>query len=289
MQVQMHRAAEIFGHSTETDSAQKQTDIEKQRCPFTDSRCQKASQHELMEGRELQFGVCTAHHSGRHHDGSAPYIICPKRIEQNGTMFKDAARSLDNPDDFEVLDEITFEVGDFDFFVVNTDEDGEVTDFCGLEPMMVSTTQTRGIIESLLDYLDDDSEFQQRYSYGINYRQVLGRMESQLFLKGSVVADMNEQMMWAVQDVFWEYILDNHPVQLEEGFDEGKPVGMAVYTLDGKASTGYTVRRQKEFWGDLDDWLSLLYPKVEFDREELQQKLTQKYGEAVYERFSENS
>ena len=285
----MHRAAEIFGHSTENDTEQKREDIENQRCPFTGKRCQKVSQHELMEGRDLQFGVCSAHHSGRHHDGTVPYIICPKRIEQDGIMFKDAARVLNDPNNFEVVDEVTFEIGDFDFFVVNTDKNGRVTDFCGLEPMMVSTTQTRGIIESLLDYLDDDPEFQERYTYGINYRQVLGRMESQLFLKGSVVADMNEQMMWAVQDVFWEYILDNHPVQLEEGFNEEKPVGMVVYTLDGEPSSGYSVRRQKEFWGDLDDWLSLLYPKVKFNREELRQKLTEKYGEDIYRRFSENS
>jgi hypothetical protein len=281
----MHKAAEVFGHSINKDTDKKGSDIEKQNCPFIDERCQKASQHELMEGKDLQFGVCSAHHSGRHHDGTVPYIICPKRIEQNGTMFKDAARVLDDSSNFEVLNEIRFEVGDFDFFVVNTDESGRVTDFCGLEPMMVSTTQTRGIIESLLDYLDDESEMQERYKYGINYRQVLGRMESQLFLKGSVVADMNEQMMWAVQDVFWEYILDNHPVQLEEGFDEEKPVGMVVYTLDGTQSSGYNIRRQREFWGDLDDWLSLLYPKVEFNREELREKLTQKYSEDVYNQF----
>lgn len=285
----MHRPAEIFGHSTENDTDEKESDIKEQRCPFIDKRCQKVSQHELMEGRDLQFGVCSAHHSGRHHDGTVPYIMCPKRIEQNGIMFKDAARVLNDSNNFEVLDEITYEVGDFDFFVVNTDESGEVTDFCGLEPMMVSTTQTGGIIKGLLDYLDDESDFKNRYTFGINYRQVLGRMESQLFLKGSVVADMNEQMMWAVQDVFWEYILDNHPVQLEEGFDEEKPVGMVVYTLDGDPSTGYNVRRQKEFWGDLDDWLSLLYPKVEFNREELRQKLTEKYGEDIYKKFQENS
>lgn len=203
-------------------------------------------------------------------------------------MFKDAARVLADPDNFEVVDEVHFAVGHFDFFVVNTDADGTVTDFCGLEPMMVSTTQTGGIIRGLIDYLEDDRTFDDRYDYGINYRQVLGRMESQLFLKGSVVAEMGEQMMWAVQDVFWEYILDNHPVELEEGFDEDKPVGMVVYTLDGDQQSGYDVRRQKEYWGTLDEWLSLLYPKADYTRESLQQKLTEKYGQGTYAAFSDD-
>ena len=280
----MHRPAEIFGHTPEGDHPEKESDIERQRCPFTDERCSKVSQHSMMEGRDLRFGVCSIHHGGRHLDGSAPHVVCPKRIEQDGIVFRDAARVLDDPDDFEVVDEIHFEVGHFDFFVVNTDEHGTVTDFCGLEPMMVSTTQTGGIIRGLIDYLDDEP-FEERYDYGINYRQVLGRMESQLFLKGSVVAEMGEQMVWAVQDVFWEYILANHPVELEEGFDEDKPVGMVVYALDGDRSEGYDVRREKEFWGTLDEWLSLLYPRANFTSESLRRKLTEKRGEGTYARF----
>jgi hypothetical protein len=281
----MHRPAEIFGHTPEGDAPGKESDIESQRCPFTGDRCSKVSQHSLLEGRDLRFGVCSIHHGGHHLDGSVPHVVCPKRIEQDGLMFRDAARVLDDPENFEVLDEIHFEVGHFDFFVVNTDEGGNVTDFCGLEPMMVSTTQTGGILQGLVDYLDDGATFEERYSYGVNYRQVLGRMESQLFLKGSVVAEMGEQMMWAVQDAFWEYILDNHPVDLTEGFDEEKPVGMVVYTLDGDGESGYDVRRQKEYWGTLDEWLSLLYPQADYDRESLRTKLTEKYGEGVYARF----
>jgi hypothetical protein len=284
----MHTPAEIFGHTPEGNHPDKESDIEDQRCPFKGGRCSKVSQHSMMEDRDLRFGACSIHHGGRHLDGSAPHIVCPKRIEQDDIMFKDAARVLADPDNFEVVDEVHFAVGHFDFFVVNTDADGTVTDFCGLEPMMVSTTQTGGIIRGLIDYLEDDRTFDDRYDYGINYRQVLGRMESQLFLKGSVVAEMGEQMMWAVQDVFWEYILDNHPVELEEGFDEDKPVGMVVYTLDGDQQSGYDVRRQKEYWGTLDEWLSLLYPKADYTRESLQQKLTEKYGQGTYAAFSDD-
>lgn len=63
---------------------------------------------------------------------------------------------------------------------------------------------------------------------------------------------------------------------------------MVVYTLDGDQQSGYDVRRQKEFWGTLDEWSSLLYPKADYTRQSLRQKLTEKYGQGTYAAFSDD-
>lgn len=282
----MHRPAEIFTHTPESPNNEAKQAWSGHQCQYLGSTCVKKSQHELLSGRDLPFGVCSVYHRGEHLQNEEPHVICPRRFEQDDLIFKDAARLLQDPENFYVLREVYSGVGDFDYFVINYDEEAnELVDFCALEVMTVSTTSTGGIIRSLLDHLDHDKKLEQDYNYGINYRQVLGRMESQLFLKGSAIMALGKRMVWAIQDVFWEYMLHNHPVDIAEGFDPEKPVGMTVYSLDGTPQAGYTIRNSGEYWGELNDWLSLLYPKIYFDTEDLENRLTKKLGEGHYKAF----
>lgn len=275
----MHNPAEIFGYTPEQEADEKKENLDNEYCRFIDGKCTKKSEKESIEKRSLQFGVCSAYHSGRHMGDAEPCIICPRRIEQNDVIFYDAARVLGNSDNFEIKKEIHISAIDskFDYFVTNQNDVGEITDFCALEPMMLSTSDTGDLVDGFLDFLDY-GEMDDRYGYGINWRQVIGRMESQLFMKGRIIEDMNEQMMWGIQDVFWDYIKHNHPVleeplNIERGFSEEKPVGLVIYTLDGSPEVGYNVRRKNEYWGDTEDWLDLLYPKGEVSRKDVKKKL----------------
>ena len=277
MRNQIHRPAEIFCYPPESKTSEAIEAWKSHYCIYQNKRCDKKSEHVLMAESNIPFGCCSVHHKGKHMHQSRPHIICPKRLEERGLVFNDAARTLQNPRDFYTIREINVRgLGRVDFFLVNYDENSDrITDFCAFELMTVSTTNTGGIIRGLLDHIKNRG-IKRKYKYGINYRQVLGRMESQFFVKGKSIADMGKHIIWAVQDVLYDYLVGEYKLSIKQGFNPKNPIGMIVYTLDDSLDGTYVLRRSSEFWGTIDDWKGLLVLKEMPDLDALTKQLLEK-------------
>jgi hypothetical protein len=227
---------------------------------------------------DMPFGCCSVYHKGRHSKDSEPHIICPHRLTENALIFEDAARVLEDKSKFSNVDEVNVRgLGRFDHFLVNYDEKlGKVKDFVALEDMTVSTTSTGGIIHGLIDHIQKRN-LQEKYKYGINYRQVLGRMESQFFVKGKAMARMGKHIVWCVQDVLYDYLCGEYRIEgIKEGFDPDKPIGIVVYSMYGSPQSGYHLRRSGEFWGTMDEWGGLLESRSVLNISQLSNMLSKK-------------
>lgn len=267
----IHRPAEIFCYPPESTTSEAIEAWKSYYCIYQNKRCDKKSEHVLMAESNIPFGCCSVHHKGK------PHIICPKRLEERRLIFKDAARVLQNPRDFHIMREINVKgLGRVDFFLVNYAETNDtITDFCAFEVMTVSTTSTGGIIRGLLDHIKNRA-MKRKYKYGINYRQVLGRMESQFFVKGKAIAQMGKNMVWAIQDVLYDYLAEEYEIHIKRGFNPKKPIGMIVYALNDSSDGNYVLRRSSEYWGTIDEWEGLLTLKDIPNSDVLTKKLLEK-------------
>jgi len=93
--------------------------------------------------------------------------------------------------------------------------------------------------------------------YTPNYRQVFGRMASQLFAKSEVAASWGGKTIWVLQDVLLEYIQQTTAFKPEPfvGKKEGN-VNMVVYSLKkNDITTQYDLGYEKTLIGNsrLDD------------------------------------
>jgi hypothetical protein len=197
--------SEVFGYPADATGA----DVLKVRdirfCPYLGSRCEKVSQHRSMPA-DLPFGACSVLYWSEEQQTSVPYIICPYRFVERGTIFKDAQRlfgAIAEGTEVFLIPEIDFPVGRLDY-IVAVREGVDIKRFLVLEVMAISTTQTGAVIRSFLDTLQG-REKTQTYNYGINWRQVVSRMVVQMLAKVRACAEWNVPMVWVVQDVFYNY------------------------------------------------------------------------------------
>jgi len=90
----------------------------------------------------------------------------------------------------------------------------QVIDFIVLEVMACSTTYTGDVLKSLHDILNS-RQTGGRLRYGINFRQVISRMMIQVLAKAYACQKWQKRMVWAIQDVLYEYMKLTTKVELE--------------------------------------------------------------------------
>jgi hypothetical protein len=183
-------------------------------CPFLGGRCTKKSEYRGL-AKNIPFGVCSVWYKGKA-PGSTPHIICPVRFEQDSTIFKETAKLLTLKPDDEVIvvPELTIHsFGRIDYIITQRNKKTEtIEDFIILEVMAVSTTGTGQIIQAMLDILNKTDNATNKY--GINFRQVISRLIVQGIVKAEACEAWDKKIIWAVQDVFFNYMLKTTKLKL---------------------------------------------------------------------------
>lgn len=258
----LHRPAEIFGVDLDKLGSVQPSSIRERFCVYQGERCTKLSQHSFLAGRNMPFGACSVWHTPEFGEQAIPHVICPKRFLESGIVFREAAKTLEGRGDVVVIPEVHLSsLGRIDYIVANYVEgESRISDFCALEIMTVSTTGTGGIIKSMLEVVDKN-KLPANSVYGINYRQVLGRMESQLFIKGSVFNSWGKKTIWVVQDVFYDYILSNFDLNLSPGLGPKGAVGVLSMSLVKDRSGKLTLTKKGASHGSLEEWKKLMLSK----------------------------
>jgi len=289
--------AEVFGYPSHNKHATALDIRARHLCPFQVDEtgqlrtCTKKSQHNLFvrfKQTETPFGACSVWHRGRGQEFYRPHIICPARFLQDNRIFQDAKRVLRNwrpASKFYVIREVNFpNIGRLDYILVNYDEEAdELLDACILEVMAVSTTTTGDIIRSMFEILGLQDAAKETYNYGINFRQVISRMMIQLVAKSYATSMWNAKMIWVIQDVLYDYMVNSTNLALKEVSRECLEIAKEdilffVYELETnpnhdlyrirllsvKGGTREDVKRSLEPKAipSLDDWRNLILNNV---------------------------
>lgn len=226
----------------------------------------------------LPLGICSVSTQRRFESESKPWIICPKRMLDlrsdppvlppevraqipiaPGTRvrcwweFKFA--SNENAIDSSGVSRFFEYTFDYILLPVQQDADGRVT-LLGppyIIEVMTSSTRGGGLTEHMIDVLSTRPQRSLRghvdSPYTPNYRQVFGRMASQLYAKSEVAEAWGGRTIWVLQDVLLDYIEQTTAFRarpFEDG-DDGS-VFMLVYGLE-RTGDEWLLRHQKTLRG----------------------------------------
>jgi hypothetical protein len=222
----------------------------------------------LYTAAKTPLGICTVSTKRRYEGDAKPWIICPKRIMELHTTppvilpevralipirpgadvrcwweFKFA--SSDDSDENEIAGRF-FEFT-FDYILMEVDKSGgrEHPRLIGppyILEIMTSSTRGGGLTEHMADVLALREQRPLRGAvkspYTPNYRQVFGRMASQLFAKSEVAQAWGGKTIWILQDVLLEYIQQTTAFEPKPfvGKTDGN-VNMVIYRMEKNAKT----------------------------------------------------
>jgi hypothetical protein len=186
-------------------------------------------------------------HRGASSTAAQPVIICPVRFVQDKQIFSDASRLFRSEEDAEVviIPEVSLPIGRIDYILTHYHKaQQQVMDYIILEVMTCSTTSTGEVLRSFHDILQG-KRTERRPNYGINFRQVLSRMMVQVLAKAYACEKWNKRMVWAIQDVLYDYMrtttkveLQNVPLANMNSIAGDMPILLFVYSMQKNEEKG---------------------------------------------------
>lgn len=246
---------------------------------------------------EMPLGICSVSTKRRFEKDSKPWIICPKRLMELHTsppIILPEVRSLipirsgadvrcwwefkfaSSDDSEEAEGSGRFFEFTFDYILMEVEWKDSQTHPKLIGPpyileIMTSSTRGGGLTEHMADVLALREQRPMRGAvkspYTPNYRQVFGRMASQLFAKSEAAEAWGGKTIWILQDVLLEYIQQTTAFRSEPfvGRSDGN-VNMVVYSMKpSDVSSQYELQYDKTLIGksrayepDAPDFTSML-------------------------------
>jgi len=215
----LHRPSELFGFPSENNSREATDARKNYSCPWLRQQCIKKSR---LIGPPL--GVCSVFHEGK------PHIICPERIADIKTLDQIAQKVLNKQTGYYLLREVSLgKIGKLDFVVVEMEND-TISRFFAAERVALDTTNTREIVKARDDFFK--GQMKESYNYGINWRNVIKRTIPQIIAKGAVFEAWNTYIIWIMQDVFYDYIVKNYELYLQDEFPKKPSTVLFIRSLN---------------------------------------------------------
>lgn len=238
----LHNPTEIFGFppSNKTKKANKIRTA--YWCPFTEQRCAKVSR--LLDH---PFGICSVWHTG------TPRIICPNRFYfSKNELLRRVASDFIGFDEIHLVPEVELSgFGDVDW-VAYKFEKNEIMDFCGMEIMADSTTQTGELVKAWKDFFSRN--LSDRYGYGMNTYNTIKLSFTQILNKGQVFEHWKKYYVWILQDVLFSNLVERFGLGISKGVRKGKWIIFATVTMERKGNT-YVVKPNEMFSSSINELL----------------------------------
>lgn len=227
--------AEILGRPSEMGFNPANEDFI---CPYIKSKCTKRS----TADKTVPYPVCTLTPK----TSGVKVAICPKRfygIDILSHVVKHAwlGRQPQNP---VMVSEVQMEgFGNVDFVITDIAEDGEISQFISCELQAIDIT---GSVRLAYDALISDSQINDKFNYGFNWRNVSKRYITQLISKGYYHHHWNSRIVAIIQDVVYDYFKSeaDFPIFPHENNPQANIVFM-VYGFDeiGDGKTHLTLKK----------------------------------------------
>lgn len=195
---------ELFGHPVGTTGIGWQRTVQRQWCPFTNTRCFKVRKSQPS----ISIGTCTV----RYGKGAKDVIICPNRLLERKQVFPDCVHllTLHQPgNEFHVIPEVTIPGGSVDYFLVSAKR-GKVRDFVAIEFQTLDTTGTvwperqRALKALGLPVRPDD--IRSKKGFGMNWKMTAKTILVQLHHKIKTFEHISKHLVLVVQNHLLDYM-----------------------------------------------------------------------------------
>jgi hypothetical protein len=202
----MNRILEFFGLPVSSlDSKALEEVLNKQMCPFTQTRCLKTRKSQP----DIAIGTCTVSYGTTCKD----VVICPRRFLHKNQVFCDCIHllSLHEPgNEFHIIPEISVPGGSIDFFLVSV-LNGKVRDFVAIEFQTMDTTGTvwpeRQRLLAEKNIKVEDTVVLSNKTFGINWKTTAKTTLVQLHHKIETIEHLGKHLVLVIQDHMLEYIM----------------------------------------------------------------------------------
>lgn len=196
---------ELFGNPTKgTRGVNWPKTIQKQSCPFTNTRCFKIRKSQP----NVSIGTCTV----RYGKDEKTIIICPNRLLERKQVFTDCVHllTLHEPgNEFHVVPEVSIPGGSVDYFLVSA-KAGKVRDFVAVEFQTLDTTGTvwpeRQRALKTLGLTVRSSDVKSTKSFGMNWKMTAKTTLVQLHHKIQTFEHIHKHLVLAVQNHLLDYM-----------------------------------------------------------------------------------
>lgn len=192
---------ELFGTRVDATGIDWHRKVENQECPFDQNRCYKVRKSQP----DVSIGTCIVGYGAR-----GPVLICPKRLVDQGRIFRDVLHLLTRHEpgnDYHLIPEFSVPGGSVDF-VVTSVKDGRVVDFVGVELQTLDTTGTVWPARQrfLIDQKVIPTETLESKSYGMNWKMTAKTILVQMHHKAETFAHVGRHLVLVVQDALLSYM-----------------------------------------------------------------------------------
>lgn len=219
------RPLEFYGlPAVSPPSEEMRRALAEQDCPFRERRCIKVRKSEPGQ----TIGACVVGFQG------AAILICPHRMTDGGTIFRNAALLLSDDAQrrgrIRVVPEVTMPGGSIDYFIVAFGNRGEILDFVGLEIQTLDTTATKGVWDCRVD-LAAGRRLATRYEYGMNWKMTAKTILVQILHKAGTFEMLGKKLVLTIQREFFRYLQENFRFEHVREAQDADPVHFHVYDL----------------------------------------------------------
>jgi hypothetical protein len=113
------------------------------------------------------------------------------------------------------------------------DKENRIKDFCGIEVVSDSTTQTGELVRALKDFIKNGT-LQERYKYGMNTYNTIKLSFTQIMVKGQVFEKWSKKYIWLLQDSLFNNLVERFGLKLETGYKDSNIIFYVVKMVDYK-------------------------------------------------------
>jgi hypothetical protein len=202
----MTNVLELYGISTASESANWNTIVLQEHCPYLNRRCIKTRKSTST----ITIGTCSMLYGREKKD----VIICPHRFLERRQIFMDCLHllSLHEPgNQLHIVPEVTVPGGSVDYFLVSA-KNKEVKDFVGIELQALDTTGTiwperqKFLRQEGVPISTSDEAPNADTTYGMNWKMTAKTILVQLHHKVQTFQEINKHLVLVVQNHFMNYI-----------------------------------------------------------------------------------
>lgn len=206
---------EIFGFPPTNKSEIAQSYRNNLICPFrndngecdTDNKISNVTDENGNKLVENQTGACMAWNNPRWSDDPYPVIICPYRFYQNNKIFEFIKNKFFDNDNAILIEEFGVGSGGMvDGMALELDQDGSIKDILHIEYQSDATTGTRGLVQSVRDFMDGKDIWNNNYGYGLNSKASIKGSSLQMIDKGFLFESLKIPSVWIMQDYLFNFM-----------------------------------------------------------------------------------
>lgn len=186
-------------------------------CPFltNDMQCDsdnKVSNVADKTGKKLvenQTGACVAWNNPNWSEEPYPVIICPYRFNQDNKIFEFIKNKFFDGNPGILIDEFGVGgAGTVDGIAVEINDE-PTKKILHIEYQSDATTGTRGLVESVRDFINGEEIWKRSYNYGLNSKASIKGSSLQMIDKGFLFESLKIPSIWIMQDYLFNFMREN--------------------------------------------------------------------------------